>query len=760
MSIMKKNLIYAGMLLLGMTVATSCSNEESLEQVLNNGNVIEAVIENATESRTSVNDNYEVIWTAGDAFNVFEGTTKKATLTLSDGEETTSGKFTIDKDVTITDEMVALFPASETLSYTFAESYNSQETDAPMSATFANGKFTFSLLTAMVRVVVADVPAGNVSMTISNNDLFLTGEATLNNGELGVPTTGNKSVSVNFTTTEAGTLTFDVPVPVQNYTNGLSVVVKSGDTEVLNKTTNAFNAETGKLYLFGATYIAAENAATELQAALNDCAEGDVVMLTGDTDEVIVPSLTLASETTATLDLNGKTLVLGEASTMALGRSASEAGIVNNGVLTLSNGSIEYTGDYAIINKGVLTLDNVELTASYVAVKNEGVWTNGMTIQKYKGTDAAVKFTMNGGSITSTTDVSNVYAVQAVDYCLIDIQNAEIKGTLNAGGLQLNCAEAKLDNVIITRGTLGTSHQVHVIAGVLTYTNTTIDNYRYYYGDSKGKYGYAEVNGEYYGEVNTLISKSVSTPDALKEALANVSNGDVVVLANNITIAEQLTFNSNANTLTLDLNGKTLTLNADKGLVNNGGKLVIMNGNISGTNSTSTLYNAQENSNVVETELNGVALTSSYVAVRNVGVWENGKKVQDYKDTDAAVKFTMNGGSITSTANVTSNNVYAVMAVDYCMINIKNATIKGTQSAGGLHLNCAQAHLEKVAIIRGTSGTAHQVHLIAGILTYADTTIDNYRYYYGDSKGTYGYAEVNGTYYGEVNQVVTNPSAN
>ena len=34
----------------------------------------------------------------------------------------------------------------------------------------------------------------------------------------------------------------------------------------------------------------------------------------------------------------------------------------------------------------------------------------------------------------------------------------------------------------------------------------------------------------------------------------------------------------------------------------------------------------------------------------------------------------------------------------------------------------------------------------------------NYRYYYGESQGTYGYAEANGTYYGEVNQVVTNSS--
>ena len=761
---MKKNLIYAGMLLLGMTVATGCSNEENLEQVLNDGTTIQAVIESATEARTSVNDAYEVTWTADDAFNVWNGDTKAGTLTLSGGAGTTSGKFTASDDLDLQDGSIALFPASDSKNYTFATAYTSQETDAPMLGTYANGKFTFSLLTSMVRVVVADVPAGEAVLTISSNSETLTGEATLgNDNTLGVPASGTKEVTVTMTNAETATLTFDVPLPAQNYTNGLSVKLTVGGTEVFSKTTNAFDAAVGKIYVFGATYVSVDgdNVEATLQEALND---GEVVVLTGTETEVAVSSLTLPAETTATIELNGKTLKLGEsASTMALGRSTSEAGIVNNGTLTLSNGSIEYTGDYAIMNKGVLTLDEVNLTASYVAVKNVGVWADGMTVQKYKGTDAAVKFTMNGGSITSTTEVTNpnVYAIMAVDYCMVDIKNAEIKGTQSAGGLHLNCAEAKLEKVTITRGTSGTAHQVCVVPGVLTYADTTIDNYRYYYGDSKGKYGYAEVNGVYYSEVNTLnSSKSVSDMSALKTALTDVEDGGVVVLANDITSSEQLTFNNNGKTLTLDLNGKTLTLNAEKGLVNNGGKLVIMNGKISGTNSTSTLYNKQENSNVVETELNGVALTSSYVAVKNVGVWADGMTVQKYKGTDAAVKFTMNGGSITSTTEVTNPNVYAIMAVDYCMVDIKNAEIKGTKSAGGLHLNCAEAKLNNVTITRGTSGTAHQVCAVPGVLTTTNTTIDNYRYYYGDSKGVYGYAEVNGTYYGEVNQVVSNPSAN
>ena len=182
---MRKNLIYAGMLLLGLTVATSCSNEESLEQVLSNGTTIEAVIENAAEARTSVNDSYQVLWTTGDVFDVWNGVTKAGVLELKSGNGSTSGSFGLPEDATefdVTEGMTAFFPAyatSDAKTYTFADTYNSQETDAPMLGTFINGKFSFTLLTAMVRVVVANVPAGEAVLTITSEEQMLAGETTL-----------------------------------------------------------------------------------------------------------------------------------------------------------------------------------------------------------------------------------------------------------------------------------------------------------------------------------------------------------------------------------------------------------------------------------------------------------------------------------------------------------------------------------------------------------------------------------------------------
>lgn len=384
---MKKNLIYARMLLLGVTVATSCSNEESLEQVVNNGTTIQAVIEDATEARTSVNDSYQVTWTAGDAFNVFENGEKKATLTLSVGEGTTSGKFTIDNAVTITEDMVALFPASDALSYTFATSYDSQETDAPMLGTFANGKFTFQLLAAMVRVVVTNVPQGTATLTITaDTDIKLNGNAALNtNNILNNPTSGTNTVTVTVNNQTAGaTLTFDVPVPVNTYTGGLNVKLTVGNDEVFNKTTNEFTAAAGKIYVFGTTYVSIDegNVQETLQEALES---GEAIILTGDGEEVAVPSLELPAETTASLDLNGKKLKLGAASSALVRSASTNYGLLNEGTLVLTNGSISYEGSTvfadAIRNKGNLTLDNVDVTSTDLCVNNVGTWIEGETLE-------------------------------------------------------------------------------------------------------------------------------------------------------------------------------------------------------------------------------------------------------------------------------------------------------------------------------------------------------------------------------------------
>lgn len=245
--------------------------------------------------------------------------------------------------------------------------------------------------------------------------------------------------------------------------------------------------------------------------------------------------------------------------------------------------------------------------------------------------------------------------------------------------------------------------------------------------------------------VDGTVATEVSTTEQLKSAF---TNGGKYILTTGLTLTEQLTFNNIDKPLTIDLGNNTLTLGTSTyGIVNKAGTLTIKNGTISSSNSYAALSNYYSSTNAanIETVLDNVNVTASNYAVYNKGVWEDGKTIQNYKDTEAAVKFTINGGSITSSTSATDANWYAVFATDYSHTTISGTTITGTNAAGGIGLNCAQATLTNVTINGGTAGTAHDVWVRTGILTTSNTTYDNYLY---SASGDYGYTEVNGKFYG------------
>ena len=704
---MKKILFYAGMLLLGMTVATGCSNEETLEQVVSNGKTIQAVIENVTEARTSVSDDYKVLWTEDDAFSVFDNGTKKATLTLSDGEGTTSGKFTIDdSEVTITENMVALFPASGVLGYTFATNYTSQETDAPMLGTFDNGKFTFELLTAMVRVVVTDVPQGTAILTISSDSENLTGEATLSNGALGLSNDGGKEVTVTISNNTQSTLTFDVPVPVNNYSGGLDVKLKVGNDVVFNKKTNGFSAAAGKIYVFGATYVSIDDAAN-VQATLQEALEsGEAVILTGDEDEVSVPSLSLPANTTATLDLNNKKLKLGAAASTYVAPRAAEgtgAGLVNNGVLTITNGDIEYTyGEYvttgqkigAIVNMkgGQLTLDNVNVTSDIYCVMTYGSW-DKTTLEANMESEATTTTVIKGGSYNSNGEFhsasgAHIYAIYAEDYGKTTIEKAEITGD---GGIVVNCAVVDVKNAEIT-ATDNNTYGIYIIGtanvtvDTVTEFNTKSNTSVVAYSGSNAKYGKIVYNGKVlnYADANTTLE---------------VPKGVYVILEKNA--------NSNDGAAPV-LNGKII----------NNGTLVIRGGSVTYDPTDKTTH--ADLSNVVAIQNQGILdlsetnVTSSGWAINTCGVWTDGKVLEE--QGNPTVKTIISGGKIISTAEAHSEqgaHIYALSVLDNALVSVKNgAEITGD---GCIYLNCANAQIEKATLTAKCATSAYCMYLVSAV---------------------------------------------
>lgn len=451
---MKKNLIYAGMLLLCMMVATSCSNEESLEQVANNGKTIQAVIEKVV-ARTSVSDNYEVLWTENDQFDVWGETSKVGTLVLKSGEGTTSGSFGLvgTESFDVTDGMTAFYPSNSNnaKAYTFAESYTNQITNAPMVGTFTNGKFTFSLLTAMVRVVVTNVPVGDAVLTITSSDKNLTGEVTLaNDGTLGVPTGNGKTVIVTVANNTSSTLTFDVPVPVQEYTNGLNATLKVAEEEIFNKTTNGFTAEVGKLYKFDADASVVTNPG-ELENALSN---GSNIIL-GDDITLGSTGLTISGGTTATIDLNGNSLdlngqliTLGEGSTLNLVNNANSTVGRNVGtnVTVLSTSDIIKAAANSTINIGESV--NLETSgtsscciwipryAENVVVNSQGnlkCTAAGAAVISHNGYLTSGEINIIGGSVIHDADVAIYIAGKAElnisgDAVIEGVTGVEIRG--------------------------------------------------------------------------------------------------------------------------------------------------------------------------------------------------------------------------------------------------------------------------------------------------------------------------------------------
>lgn len=446
---MKKNLFYAGMLLLGMMVATGCSNEETLEQVASNGKTIQAVIEKATEARTSVSDNYEVLWTTGDQFDVWSETGKVGTLELKSGEGTTSASFGLPAgadEFGVEEGMTAFFPSNEAgeKTYTFETSYTSQETDAPMLGTFTNGKFTFQLLTAMVRVVVTDVPQGTAVLTISSESVNFTGEASLSNGVLGLSNDGGKEVTVTISNNTESTLTFDVPVPALQYTGGLNVKLTVGNTEEFNKKTNEFTAEVGKIYVFGAKTVSVDDA-DDLTSTIQDLLEGGYsVVLEGEAEEVAVSGLSVPENITASLDLNGKTLNLGETTDLMAKAADLKNGITNNGTLTITNGKITASEDYyaAIYNNGTLNITDSEIEAVNRGVVNCGkatldcdiTSTNSNAVCGY-GVDNEI--TIEGGTYTASETIAEASALRMDAYKNNDTSQGQVdsawKLTINGG---------------------------------------------------------------------------------------------------------------------------------------------------------------------------------------------------------------------------------------------------------------------------------------------------------------------------------------
>jgi hypothetical protein len=255
--IMRK-LFNVSALLCAVALATSCSNEEIVE----NGTAVDGftlVATTGADTRTSVDDNYKVNWTTGDAFYVFGNNTKdktyssRGTLTLK-GAGGATGTFEGTVIGTVSKLQYAVYPAGEydptDMTLTFPDKYTYPVSNAPMfgKVNSNDGKVAFEqLLCGMMRVTLNGLEENATgSLTLTSNNTDITGSAALTIGANGKATLSGlsnkqgKTITLSFKNEgTTGSLLLDIPLPAGTYGNDLTATLQIDEAKAVAFTTEA-----------------------------------------------------------------------------------------------------------------------------------------------------------------------------------------------------------------------------------------------------------------------------------------------------------------------------------------------------------------------------------------------------------------------------------------------------------------------------------------------------------------------------------------
>lgn len=256
-----KKLNYVSALLCAAALTGSCSNEEWVEGEIAAQSDMSLIATTGTNTRTAVDENYNVNWSNTDAFYAFGGSTEtdkvyKATAKFEykSGSGTTStfeGTLTGAKS----DLEYAVYPHSAytpaTQTVTFPATYTYPNSNAPMFGTLNAEKTQVNfnqLLSGLLRIKMAGIETGK-SGTLKLNATAITGktELTIANGTATLATlsdTGNE-VTLSFTT-DKNPMILDIPVPAGTYADGITATLTIGDAEAsVFNTTKSFVIKAG-----------------------------------------------------------------------------------------------------------------------------------------------------------------------------------------------------------------------------------------------------------------------------------------------------------------------------------------------------------------------------------------------------------------------------------------------------------------------------------------------------------------------------------
>lgn len=204
------------------------------------------------ETKTTLYGTKNIYWKTGDkilakvdgsyeAFTLNEGAgSENATFTYSGSGSTLVGnapafygyKIGADGGFSVTDATHVILPD------TYA--WSDQGLQAPMmDADGTDGDGNFSLMGAVLKVDVENIPAAANKLVFTATGKDISGDYVVTSGELVLTTGSNSTITITFTAGEATTRTFFIPLPTGTYDVVCPVTIQNGETVLYTKNIKA-----------------------------------------------------------------------------------------------------------------------------------------------------------------------------------------------------------------------------------------------------------------------------------------------------------------------------------------------------------------------------------------------------------------------------------------------------------------------------------------------------------------------------------------
>ena len=390
---------------------SACSQEDFESNSFSKEKISATIVDENSQTRTTLNDKLQVVWSTGDAISIFaeNGTSYTNNQgTIVGGVGSTDATFSVTMEGTT--KVAAAYPYAGGTSYDGSKISISMPTEytysengiggAPMAALISNqnANIAFKNAGALMGLTVNNIPAGyNKAILTSLGDEALTGKCEIEfdgNGNPTLTTTASatgKGIIINFTASGSATnKTFYFPVPVGSYSSLQLSISDGDDTKVLK--TKGLNAARSVRYkttltldaVTGSTPVDASSAA-DATAKLEESNSVNVTIPESEENPTITLPQTSNNNPVSLSFENiptGKT-VLVTASTEQVSdnvniSASSDANSNNSFDIQLPNSTVTLNA-----NGETATYDNVTAaTAENTLIIGQGVTVNKLIVKK------------------------------------------------------------------------------------------------------------------------------------------------------------------------------------------------------------------------------------------------------------------------------------------------------------------------------------------------------------------------------------------